>query len=307
MIVFGYIHSSKHTMNTYLVSKTKYHFINKEKSIAAYNKYVESLARDKMDSKAETVTMCQACCDEFPPDQMYRAVCCGDSYFCKNCTMTMFDSTLVCPRNACNTLADPLTVFALTDRDVKWLGPRLNKTAKFERRLPYCTGGKMGEFVCKTPNCEGAILYNTASKSSFHACTRCETPHCVHCKDMITFHVDGKCSVNQLNDCIAAAGAKQCPNPQCGEAISLGEGCNCMLCVSCGTYFCWLCGLLMDHMTEPHASIRSHAHFHKETDDEFIEDHYKYSRPCCTSMMSATREEFEARPGNANKLYVYRA
>jgi hypothetical protein len=255
-----------------------------------------SLFRDykaRVRSGAVAPRRCTACLDELPS---YKLSCCGDD-FCVDCTKTMFDRALVCPKDACGAIQDPYAVKSATGVDWPWIFKRVKATFEIELNQAYCSKGSFCHFPCTSPDCGGIIAYNQETKLAVLPCNRCDTAFCRYCISPASEHDGaGTCPMQRGFDVMRELGMKRCPNPKCRAGIEKTEGCNSMQCLICHHYFCWLCGLLMDKRTVKHADMRAHAHFYDPDEGpNEIPNYYQYSRPTCLGLLFSSQEDFTHR------------
>lgn len=109
---------------------------------------------------------------------------------------------------------------------------------------------------CFVKTCSNFLIDDVAENVQFLHCDKCGEHTCNKCKGLKTDHffVPGSDPTIQCPELlsqedqalIAAKHWKQCPNETCRVVIDRHEGCNVMLCTSCGTKFCWKCDFIFD-------------------------------------------------------------
>eukprot|EP00040_Diaphanoeca_grandis_P015356 m.78263 g.78263 ORF g.78263 m.78263 type:complete len:520 (-) comp25097_c0_seq3:107-1666(-) len=203
--------------------------------------------------------------------------------FCRICISGYFKSqmddghvrSLICPDTSCKREAHQLEVRALLDGETY---------AKYERMQLEVTLAEMQDIVyCPRVPCQTPVIVE--GESTYARCEKCFFGFCILCKR--TWHGVSKCAINSHNAVVAAynegspekqknmrnqygkkliemieefhtnqylsANSQQCP--KCKASISKIDGCNKMVCSSCGTYFCWICNKTLDKQT-PYAHFR---------------------------------------------------
>ena len=96
--------------------------------------------------------------------------------------------------------------------------------------------------ICRTSTCPKILkIKNTNQVKSNIQCTICRIQYCSLCENLAHY---GECGeIDNLLNVYINTNTKKCPNIECNISYEKNEGCNHMRCLSCGTHFCWLCGL----------------------------------------------------------------
>ncbi len=235
-------------------------------------------ARRKLSKLTSTMTECVGCAEYCLIERAFRMPCCADIVCCKDCVSLMFKDGALCPKPMCRKPVD--AAFYRQFVDAATLVDIVTKTSAIERKIEgQLVEGQLIEFACPDPQCKGIVLCGKTGRLRFHPCMRCSAIVCRDCKDPLAKHTPN-CSKDALvvaKD-LKRLGFKRCPNASCGIAVERIDGCNTVVCPGCSTYFCWLCGLAMDHKSVPSAGTRAHAHFTGKV-VQGVKDPLRYYKP----------------------------
>ncbi|KAL3993752.1 RWD domain family protein [Acanthocheilonema viteae] len=151
----------------------------------------------------------------------------------------------------------------------------------YEQRLLEGALNLMSDVViCPRISCQAPVIVDGGENSSLASCTLCHYSFCMLCKK--AYHGVEVCSLTEesrrkiLSQVASAAPAqleeiyKRCGGkkqlermlealkseewiecnskscPSCQAKIEKNSGCNKMVCIKCGHYFCWLCGIALN-------------------------------------------------------------
>ncbi|CAL1399469.1 unnamed protein product [Linum trigynum] len=216
---------------------------------------------------------CCICFSEHPGIDFVRLPC--QHFFCRSCIGTYSDlhvsegtvNKLLCPESKCGGMIPPSTMkhFLGDDKYVRYESLMLQKTLDCMSDAVYCP---RCEFVC----IEDEDHFAQCSKCFFSFCSLCKSARhvgepCISPESKLQLLEASLVSAsritgaqrrleleNKINDIIrelenrineimsemeVARVCKICPH--CKMAISKIDGCNKMVCGSCGKYFCYLC------------------------------------------------------------------
>ncbi|TPP66277.1 putative ring finger protein 14 (Androgen receptor-associated protein 54) (Triad2 protein) [Fasciola gigantica] len=124
--------------------------------------------------------------------------------------------------------------------------------------------------TCPRPGCETVVILDD---ETLGRCPRCELAFCPFC--LKTYHGTIRCSAmpkrkqddgpspeelerlrkeEEATDKFLEDKTRPCPG--CSAPCMKISGCNKMVCCYCGTYFCWLCGVLIYNRANPYEHFR---------------------------------------------------
>ncbi|KAF7003519.1 hypothetical protein CFC21_018820 [Triticum aestivum] len=215
----------------------------------------------------EDLHMCMICLNQTKGSNFIKLPC--EHLFCVKCMETLCKMhvkegtlfQLICPDTKCNASIPP------------YLLKRLLSEEEFERwdRLTLEKALDSMSDVVQCPRCAIGCLEDEDNNAQ---CPKCFFVFCSLCKDSrhpgkqcLTLEekirqqqAAGKMSAREMVEELMSIkelynDARSCP--KCRMTISKTEGCNKVVCISCGQAFCFLCGK---------AIIAGYAHFSRDCD-----------------------------------------
>jgi len=205
---------------------------------------------------------CKICFTEKPGSQFYRIEGCGHFYcrpcFHDYCAVMIKEGAvnkLRCPSTKCPEMLPPHIIRDSVSPEAfaKWERLLLDKTLDSMEDIVYCPRCKAvvieeSDNSGRCPSC--FFVFCTLCMESWHLGTKCMTPQ--EKVKIIELRKGGNRTLSEderrkiqdmKNELLSVSAiekdAVKCPH--CNMAIEKTEGCNKMVCLNCGGYFCYRC------------------------------------------------------------------
>ncbi|XP_061558986.1 E3 ubiquitin-protein ligase RNF14 isoform X1 [Phycodurus eques] len=225
--------------------------------------------------------------------------------YCKACMTEYFQiqirdgnvQCLNCPEPKCSSLATPMQVKQLVDKElfVRYDRLLLQSSLDLMADVVYCPRHSCGTAVMVEPDTTMGICsvcqyaFCTLCKMGYHGVSHCKIP----AEDLrslrdeyLSATTEGKKFMEQrfgkrvIQKAVEESFSRDWLNenckccPYCGTNIQKVDGCNKMTCTSCRHYFCWLCLDLLNkanpysHFNNPHSPCYKQLFHGVDLDDE---------------------------------------
>ena len=231
----------------------------REKLRMSTNAILSDLFTRRIDEKK---VKCSVCLELLPQEKMTSPSKCTLHIFCIDCWCSRIESDIsnpMCIQNGCKN--------ELSYEDVESMCMRCGRNDLFKRydsKLTEDIINSMNDIIkCPKPGCDNrGTISQAQTQHGWVLCGKCRTRICTKCKksehrgktceevERVSIDTNDSMTIEWIKN-----NTKSCPS--CSTNIQKDDGCDHMVCMTCGYHFCYSCNETFSktHMMDAHSGI----------------------------------------------------